>query len=99
MRYEELEASLADDTPPSGMTPELTALWHERKGNWRLAHELVQDRTTREAAAVHAYLHRREGDIGNAAYWYRRARRDVPQRESLEEEWSTLARELIEEGG
>ncbi len=46
-------------------------------GKWDAAHELVQDDPSPEAAWVHAHLHRVEGDLANAGYWYRRAGQSV----------------------
>lgn len=71
--------------PPAGLLPYLLALWYERRGDWNRAHEIVQDLDTREAAAVHAYLHRREGDESNARYWYRRANKPFPAGQSLDQ--------------
>lgn len=65
------------------------ALDQDKKGNWEKAHELIQDLPTNEAAWIHAYLHRKEGDKSNAAYWYRRAGKDLYSG-SLEEEWQLL---------
>ena len=65
------------------------ALEYDRSGNWKKAHDLIQDLPTKEAAWIHAYLHRREGDDGNAGYWYRRAGKDFFVG-SLEEEWEVL---------
>jgi len=45
-------------------------------------------------AAVHAYLHRKEGDLSNAGYWYARAGRAMPVG-TLEAEWRALAEELL----
>ena len=62
-----------DEFRTSPAAPEfgpLAALWHDARGDWALAHELVQDDSSAEAAWVHAYLHRKEGDVGNARYWY-----------------------------
>jgi phage gp29-like protein len=95
MTFDEFTASLNDDTPPAGLSPYLTALWREKRGDWNAAHELVQDIETREAAAIHAYLHRREGDIGNAQYWYRRAQRPAKLDLALDEEWGNLVQELL----
>ena len=67
----------------------IQALETERAGNWNKAHELVQDSNTPEAAWIHAYLHRVEGDLGNAAYWYRRAGKPECH-SSLAEEWQAL---------
>jgi hypothetical protein len=69
-------------------------LWHERKGNWDRAHRIVQDAETAEAAWVHAYLHRREGDLANARYWYRRAGRDEATG-PLDSEWTNLVDALL----
>jgi hypothetical protein len=67
------------------------ALWHDGKGDWHTAHDLIDDLTSAEAAWVHAYLHRKEGDLGNADYWYRRAGKSRSQ-QSLESEWQALVR-------
>lgn len=82
------------DRVPAGERPEVRALWHESAGDWEAAHRTVQELDTPEAALVHAYLHRREGDEANAAYWYRRAGRPV-QRGALDEEWNAIASELL----
>ncbi len=97
MSFEEFAASAARDSQPSnGWSSSLRALWHDRRGEWETAHVCVQDESSREAAWVHAYLHRKEGDQGNAEYWYRRAGRPaVPRGASLEEEWASLVRALL----
>ena len=59
-------------------------------GNWEKAHDLAEDEGSKDGDWVHAYLHRVEGDLGNAAYWYKRASRPVKQKESLEEEWKEI---------
>lgn len=82
--------SLSGASPPAGLAPPLSALWHAAKGDWSAAHGLVQDEASAEAAWVHAYLHRVEGDLGNAGYWYRRAGKPVPKG-SLDEEWEAIA--------
>jgi len=81
--------SLGASAPPDGAGPLLTALWHDAKGDWTRAHEIVQDEEGAEAAWVHAYLHRKEGDLSNAGYWYRRAAKPVPK-VSLEDEWQAI---------
>ena len=78
----------------SGQMPEqlsmpLQALWHDGKGDWKTAHDLIDHLDDRAAAHVHAYLHRKEGDLWNAGYWYKRAGKSVPD-QSLEEEWEEL---------
>lgn len=76
------------------MSPLLRALWQDAQGNWDAAHELAQDVETRDGAWVHGYLHRREGDGGNAAYWYRRAGKPVASG-PLEAEWDDIATALL----
>lgn len=93
MTVEQFHASLKTETPPK-MSVLAEALWHEGKGNWQKAHELVQDVETREAALIHAYLHRKEGDEGNAAYWYQRAGERKPS-VSLQEEWRELVARFL----
>jgi hypothetical protein len=90
----EFEASLGASRPPDGLSPLLTALWHDGSGDWDTAHHLAQDIESEDAAWVHAYLHRKEGDLSNAAYWYRRANRPVAQR-SLKDEWREIVEELF----
>lgn len=95
MTAEELKKSAASDSrPPEGLSGLLQALWHDQKGDWDRAHELAQDIGGADGAWVHAYLHRKEGDPGNARYWYSRANRPESHR-SLEEEWEEIAAELL----
>jgi hypothetical protein len=68
-------SSLERDQPPLGATQMLQAVWHGLRGEWEAAHELAQAQDDAEGAWVHAWLHRIEGDLGNADYWYRRAGR------------------------
>jgi hypothetical protein len=88
------EDSLAAKTPPAGVSAAAQALWHERRGDWARAHEIAQEIPGRDGAWVHAYLHRREGDAANAAYWYRQAGQPVA-RGDLDEEWGTLVEALL----
>jgi hypothetical protein len=67
------------------------ALWHDGKGDWNTAHDLINDLTSMDAAWVHAYMHRKEGDLGNADYWYRRAGKSRST-QSLQDEWESLVR-------
>ena len=88
------EASLAEAAPPAGASAALRGLWWQGKGDWQRAHAAAQeDESDPVNALVHAHLHRVEGDIGNAAYWYRRAGRKATQG-SLDEEWRALVEEL-----
>ncbi|HEY0272582.1 MAG TPA: hypothetical protein VGC22_05305 [Chitinophaga sp.] len=93
MTYTELLASLAEPAPPASLPPLLQSLWWDRRGNWRQAHTLA-DMPGAAAAWVHAYLHRKEGDPGNAAYWYRRAGRPVSEA-SLQREWEQITLALL----
>lgn len=70
------------------------ALWHDGKGDWNTAHDLINDLTTTDAAWIHAYLHRKEGDLSNADYWYRRAGKQRPGY-SLDQEWRELVASLV----
>jgi hypothetical protein len=74
----------------------LVALWHDARGDWDAAHRVAQDVDDEDGAWVHAYLHRKEGDDGNAAYWYRRAGRS-PARGTLHEEWVTIVEALLKQ--
>ena len=94
MTLPEFRASLAAPAPPPGLSPALTALWRDGKGDWDGAHEAAQADEGGPGDWVHAYLHRKEGDEGNAAYWYRRARQPF-FRGTLAEEWAEIARTLL----
>ena len=93
MDINEFKSSLGQDAPPD-VTPPLQALWFDAKGDWQAAHRLVQDDGGNSAAWVHAYLHRKEGDASNAAYWYRRAGKPV-MNSALETEWNEQVTELL----
>jgi hypothetical protein len=92
-------ASLAASAPPTELSLALRALWLDGKGDWDGAHEAAQADEGDAGDWVHAYLHRKEGDAGNAGYWYRRAGKPVC-RTSLDEEWAAIATDLLQrEGG
>ena len=78
----------------AALSAALQALWWERRGNWDAAHAKSQEEGDRDGDWVHAYLHRKEGDEGNARYWYGRAGRVMPA-VALKEEWEQIARELL----
>lgn len=89
------ESARNETSPPSGLTKEQRVLWMARAGRWDEAHDDCQDLPDPAGAWIHAWLHREEGDFGNAAYWYSRAGKPVPARSlSLEEEWHAIARAL-----
>jgi hypothetical protein len=89
--------SADDNEPPRGISPALQALWWARRGDWDKAHKLVQDETSGEAAWVHAYLHRVEGDLGNARYWYAQAGQPAAGGD-LDAEWAALVDALLPAG-
>jgi hypothetical protein len=89
----ELRASLRNDEPPGGLSVPAAALWWDAKGDWARAHALVDEIETAEGMAVHAYLHRKEGQAWNADYWYERAGRHF-HRAALDEEWTALVEGL-----
>lgn len=94
MTLEQFKASVAHDAPPD-VPPPLLALWYDARGDWEKAHRIVQDDPSAASAWVHAYLHRKEGDIGNAHYWYRRAGKPA-HTGTLESEWANIAQALLE---
>lgn len=89
----DLRASLSDMAPAPEWSPPLAALWWAAKGDWDQAHKIVQDESDRDSAWVHAYLHRVEGDLGNAGYWYRQAGQPVAK-DTLEAEWARIVATL-----
>ena len=95
MTLEEFRASLGGGTPPA-VAPALVALWHDAKNDWEKAHETAQAIEDDTGAWVHAYLHRKEGDASNAAYWYRRAGRAIVRETALDDEWAQIAESLLE---
>jgi hypothetical protein len=95
MNYSEFIDSLASVNPPDVSLP-LKSLWYDAKGDWEKAHHLISDIENLENNRIHAYLHRKEGDIWNADYWYSRSgekRKDIP----LEEEWKTLVIRFLQD--
>lgn len=92
MTVAEFKATDADQ-----FTGALLALWWDARGSWDRAHEVAQEIEDSDGAWVHAYLHRKEGDVGNAGYWYRRAGRR-PATGSLEIEWAEIVEELLRRG-
>jgi hypothetical protein len=89
MTFDDFTKSLDAQKPQPGLSEYLEALWFDAKGDWERAHTLVQDINTSDAAWVHAYLHRKEGDNSNAGYWYRRAGKPVFTG-TLDQEWEAL---------
>jgi hypothetical protein len=92
----EFKASLSGAAPAPDLAAPLAALWWAGKGNWDQAHRIAQDEGDATSAWVHAYLHRVEGDLGNAGYWYRRAGKPVATG-ALENEWDKMVSALLRE--
>ena len=90
----EFRKSLVTAAPPPGLSVALRALWHDANGNWNGAHELVQAQEDQAGAWVHAYLHRKQGDLSNASYWYGRAQKTMPNT-PFEAEWEALVTALL----
>jgi hypothetical protein len=97
MTVEQFRDSLRADLPPGHLGLALGGLWWDAKGDWTKAHESAQQDEGQAGSWVHAYLHRKEGDASNAAYWYSRAGRR-PSTASLEEEWTEIATALLASG-
>ena len=93
----DFKATLSGAAPAPELDAPLAALWWAAKGNWDTAHKIVMNEETSEAAWVHAYLHRVEGDLGNAGYWYRQADKPVASG-PLETEWERIVSTLLEGG-
>jgi len=94
MILDEYLASIQNEQPSSELSETLTSLWWDKKGDWDRAHAIAQEVPTTQGSAVHAYLHREEGDLWNADYWYSRAGRTRPDI-SLEAEWKLLVEEML----
>jgi len=94
MILDEYLASIQNEQPSSELSETLTSLWWDKKGDWDRAHAIAQEVPTTQGSAVHAYLHREEGDLWNADYWYSRAGRTRPDI-SLEAEWKLLVDEML----
>jgi len=94
MDVQALRATLSQEAPPSGLGHALAALWWDAKGDWDKAHAEAQKDAGPMGCAVHAYLHRVEGDLSNAGYWYNRAGRPAVA-DPLPVEWEALAKELL----
>jgi hypothetical protein len=93
---DDFRESLAATQPPSDISLPLAGLWWDAKGDWTRAHECAQQVEDPAGAWVHAYLHRKEGDQSNAAYWYHRAGKPI-SREPLEVEWEEMLKHLLKQ--
>ncbi|ADJ27751.1 hypothetical protein [Nitrosococcus watsonii] len=96
MKLQEFKKLLSASQPPQDFPLPLQALWYEAKGDWHHAHHLAQSAGDKAGAWVHAYLHRKEGDLSNAAYWYSRAGQTPPQ-SPLATEWEDITQALLQQ--
>ena len=95
MTFDEFQEALTANQPSDELTAALAALWWDKKGDWVRAHQSVQQGKDAGESWVHAYLHRKEGDRTNAAYWYARAEKCFCE-ESLDTEWLSIAKDLLQ---
>jgi hypothetical protein len=97
MTFDELQQSIQRDAaPPATLGLALQALWHDARDDWNRAHDCAQADHGRDGSWVHAYLHRKEGDLGNAGYWYSRAGQKMPATTvTLVAEWVEMAKALL----
>ena len=94
MNFEEFIFTISETKPPPEVSKYLNILWYDAKGKWDIAHNLAQAIYTRDGSRLHAYLHRKEGDLANASYWYSNADTELPIT-SLNEEWEELLRKYL----
>ena len=94
MKRNAFKTSIKKQSPSGKLPNPLAALWWQKKGDWDKAHTIVQSDKTDDGAWVHALLHREEGDLGNASYWYSRANKLMPE-ETIENEWELIVSELL----
>ena len=94
MTLDQFRRTLTDAAPPQNLTAPLRALWFDGRGDWNQAHSVAQDVEDATGAWVHAYLHRKEGDLQNAEYWYRRAGKPVAT-SALDDEWAAMVTLLL----
>ena len=94
MTLDQFRRTLTDAAPPQNLTAPLRALWFDGRGDWNQAHSVAQDVEDATGAWVHAYLHRKEGDLQNAEYWYRRAGKPIAT-SALDDEWAAMVTLLL----
>src|SRR4030042_2453545 len=94
MILEEFNTLCRKDQFPAGLSRLLEALWYDARGDWHTAHRIVQEIPKQDGSWIHAYLHRQEGDLANAAYWYSRAGRSKPDI-AVQDEWNQIVSALL----
>ncbi len=94
MTFEDFKNSTLHPEPPTGISNELLSLWYDAKDNWDKAHAIIQKEESADAFWIHAYLHRKEGDISNAEYWYQNTGKQRPKY-SLHNEWEKICKSIV----
>lgn len=97
MTLEEFKSSLGGSLPQT-LSSALQAMWFDGRGDWNRAHEIAQEIHNKDGAWIHAYLHRKEGDEGNASYWYHQAKRNMPAY-ALQQEWEEITEFFLKNNG
>jgi hypothetical protein len=97
MTLDQFRATLLHESAPESLQPALKAMWEDAKGNWGAAHAIAQAIEDETGSWIHAYLHRKEGELGNAGYWYRRAKQPTAH-DTLDEEWTRIVLRLLGSG-
>ncbi len=96
MNYEHFLESLSHgESPPAGLSPELSSLWLAKKERWDEAHDIAQDIPTKMGSRIHGLLHAVEGDFSNSGYWYRRAGQEPIRADQIDAEWEGLVRQNL----
>ena len=95
MNLPEFKSTLSLNKPPDELSFYLKAMWYDGKENWEKAHNIAQDISDKKGYWIHAYLHRKEGDLWNADYWYQKAGKKMPHH-SLEKEWEEIVEAFLE---
>ena len=96
LELEEFRETLNASSPPKELSEYLNSLWYDAKGNWNKAHDVISEIEDKNAAWIHAYLHRKEGDIGNADYWYNQAGKKRSDA-ILKKEWEEIVKEFLDQ--
>lgn len=95
MTIEQFRDTLSQPSAPETLSSPLRAMWEDAKGNWNTAHAIAQEIDDQTGSWIHAYLHRKEGDLGNAGYWYRRAAKPMAH-DTLQDEWDRIVAALLQ---
>lgn len=93
MNFSEFLRQLQSTDMPTQTNPSFMALWHLYRRDLDEAHELIQHLDQALPCLIHGFIHKTEGDHGNASYWYRRGGLSKNNME-YDEEWLTLAERL-----